>query len=113
MAIYVSSHISSELAFLKVNPLSFESIFVKLLLHENKHLIIGSIYGPPPVLPNFTNCIVSTITSFEHPSEMIILVHFNSNWLDLSSLNNKNLFRSINSTQLINEPTIFGSIQLL
>lgn len=36
---------------------------------------------------------------------MIILSDFNINWLDRSSLNDRNYFESLNLTQLIREPT--------
>ncbi len=105
VAIYVSLHLISEIATPKVLPSFFECLFVEVKLHENKHLIIGSIYRPPPVHPDSAKCILSTLTSFEHPHEMIILGDFNCNWLDRSSSNDKNLLKSIHLTQLINEPT--------
>lgn len=51
VAIYVSSRFVSEPATPAVTPSLFEGIFVKLKLHVNKHLTIGSIYRPPPVHP--------------------------------------------------------------
>ncbi len=105
VAIYISLHFISETVTPKVLPSLFECLFVELKLHENKRLIISSIYRPPPVHPDSTKCILSTLTSFEHPHEMIILGDFNSNWLDCSSSNDKNLLKSIHLTQLINEPT--------
>lgn len=100
VAIYVS-----ETVIPKVLPSFFECLFVDLKLHENKHLIMGSIYRPPPVHPDLTKCILFTLTSFENPCEIIFLGDFNSNWLDRTSSNDKNLIKSINLTQLINEPT--------
>lgn len=105
VAIYISSRFASELITPKLTPRLFEGIFVKLIFHVNKHLIIGSIYRPPPVHPESAKCILSTITSFEHSSELIILGDFNINWLDRSSTDDKNLFKSINLTQVISEPT--------
>lgn len=73
MAIYVSSHFVSEHVTPKEHPSFFECLFVNLKLHENKHLIIGSIYRPPPAHPDSMKCILSTLASFERPGEMISL----------------------------------------
>lgn len=104
VAIYVSSHFVSEVITPKIRPSSFECIFVKLKLHENKHLITGSIYRPPSIHPDSMKCMLSTLSSFEHPCEIIILGDFNSNWLDRSSSKDKNSLKSINLSQLTNEP---------
>lgn len=105
VACYVSTRFISEPAIPKVTSSLFESLFIRLKLHENKHLIIGTIYRSPPVHPDSTNSLISTLTSIEHPCELVLLGDFNKNWLDRSSSNDKNLLKSINLTQLINEPT--------
>lgn len=105
VACYVSTRFISEPAIPKVTSSLFESLFIRLKLHENKHLIIGTIYRSPPVHPDSTKSLISTLTSIEHPCELVLLGDFNKNWLDRSSSNDKNLLKSINLTQLINEPT--------
>jgi len=50
-------------------------------------------------------CILSTINSIEKHNELIILGDLNKNWLYRSSVNDRNLFGSINLRQLINVPT--------
>lgn len=71
----------------------------------NCKLIIGNIYRPPSAPSGSTMCILSTINSFDKHHELIILGDFNNNWLDRSSANDRNLFGSVNLTQLIMEPT--------
>ncbi len=105
VALYVSSRLISEPAIPKVSPSFLECLFVRLKLHENKHLIVGSVYPPPPVRPDLTKCRLSTLTSFEHPCEMVLLGHFYRNRHGHSLSDDKNLLQSINLTQLINEPT--------
>ena len=68
VATYVSSKLSSELVTPNVNILHFECLFVKIILHENKHLTIGNIYRNPSAPTETTNCIISTINSIVHPS---------------------------------------------
>lgn len=91
-----------------VSPQHFECLFVKIILHENKRLTIGNIYKPPNAPAETTKCILSTINSLDCTNEKIILGDFNSNWLDHSSRNDRNLLDSINLTQLIKEPTRVG-----
>ena len=105
---YVSSNLTAELVSPTVNPLHFECLFVKITLHENKRLIIGNIYKPPNAPAETTKGILTTINSLDCTSEKIILGDFNSNWLDRSSYNDRNLFNGINLTQLITEPTRVG-----
>lgn len=40
-------------------PIYFEGLFIKIILHENKQLIIGNIYRPPnsPKLESINNII--------------------------------------------------------
>ena len=105
---YVSSNLIAELVLPNENPQHFEGLFVKIIFHENKRLIIGNIYKPPSAPADTTDCILSTIKSLDCTSEKIILGDFNSNWLDRSSQKDRNLFNSINLTQLITEPTRVG-----
>ncbi len=105
---YVSSNLTAELILPNVNPQHFEGLFVKIIFHENKRLIIGNIYKPPPAPAETTECILSTINSLDCNNEKIILGDFNSNWPGHSSQKDRNLFNSINLTQLINEPTRVG-----
>lgn len=60
---YVSSNLASELIVPTVEPLHFESIFVKVILHENKYITIGNIYKPPSSPAESFKCIISTINS--------------------------------------------------
>ena len=105
VATYVSSDLASELIVPTVEPLHFESIFVKVNLHESKYITIGNIYRPPSAPAESFNCIVSTINSIKDRNELAILGDFNKNWLDKSSSSAKNIIRNLNLTQLINEPT--------
>lgn len=105
---YVSSNLTAELLSPNVKPQYFEGLFVKIIFHENKRIIIGNIYKPPSAPAESTDCILSTINSLDCNTEKIILGDFNSNWLDRSSHRDRNLFNSINLTQLINEPTRVG-----
>lgn len=88
-----------------IQPFNFECLFIKVTRHTNKKLIIGNIYRPPSAPSDSTMFILSTINSFEKHFELFILGHFNSNWLDRFSVNDRNLFGSVNLTQLIKEPT--------
>lgn len=108
LIIYVSSKLTAELVLPSENPLHFEGLFVKIIFHENKRLIIGNIYKPPNAPAETTECILSTINSLDCASEKIILGDFNSNWLANSSHKDRNLFNSINLTQLVTEPTRVG-----
>ena len=74
--------------------------YVYLCFNKNKQLIIGHIYRPPNAQQS-TKCILSTINSLDHPS----WIFSQGNWLDCSSLNDRNLFGSRNLTQLISQPT--------
>lgn len=47
VATYISLNLKSQLITPKVKPELFEGIFVKVILHANKQLIIGNIYHPP------------------------------------------------------------------
>lgn len=105
VAIYVSIGLVSELIIPMVDPLYFESIFVKVVFHSNKCIIIGSIYRPPSSPAETLNCLISTINSVFGRNELILLGDFNKNWLDTSSDKEKNIFNSLNLTQLITEPT--------
>lgn len=105
VATYISSTLVSELVTPKENPLYFEFLFVKIILHKNKQLIIGNIYRPPKALVESTKGIISTINSLDDHTEMILLGDFNNNWLVGSCRYDRNLFSSSNLTQLITEPT--------
>lgn len=108
LLIYVSSNLNSELALPAENPVFFEGLFVQINLHENKRLLIGNIYRPPNAPVESIKNIVSTINSFKCNIEKIILGDFNSNWLNRSTSNERNLLNSINLSQLITEPTRVG-----
>lgn len=99
---------TAELILPSENPLHFEGLFVKIIFHENKRLIIGNIYKPTNAPAETTECILSTINSLDCAGKKIILGDFNSNWLAYSSHKDRNLFNSINLTQLITEPTRVG-----
>ena len=79
--------------------------FCQLIFHKNKHLTIGNIYRPPNAHSESTDCILSTINSLDRPGEMIVPGDFNKNWLERVSLKDKNVFSSINLTQIMTEPT--------
>ena len=102
---YVSADLASELIVPTVEPVHFESIFVKVILHENKYITIGNIYRPPSAPAVSFNCIVSTINSIHEKNELVILGDFNRCWLDKASKNAKHIIGNLNLTQLINEPT--------
>lgn len=104
VATYVSSNLSSEVVTPNESPLHFECLFVRLRFHH-KHLIIGNIYRPPNSPSESINNILATINSLNCSDELIILGDFNRNWLDRSSVKEKNLLESLNLTQLIQEPT--------
>jgi len=105
VAIYVSSELISELTIPTVKPLHFECVFVKVIFHENKSLIIGSIYRPPSSPAETFDHLISTINSISCNNEIILLGDFNKNWSDKSSDKVKNLFSNLNLSQLIKEPT--------
>lgn len=105
VATYVDVNLSSERIIPEVDSVNFECIFINIIFHENKHLIIGNIYRPPSALSDSTQCILSTINSLCRHKKLIILGDFNSNWLNRSSDGDKNLFSSVNLTQLIKNPT--------
>ena len=63
VATYVSSTLASELIVPTVEPSLFESIFVKVIFHENKYITIGNINRPPSSPVESFNCVVSTINS--------------------------------------------------
>ena len=63
VAINVSTDIASEIVIPTVGPQGFESVFVKIVLHTNKCLLIGSIYRPPSSPVDSFNNLISTITS--------------------------------------------------
>ena len=105
VATYVISSLKSQLIIPQIDPVYFECLFVKLILHENKHLIIGNFYRPPSAPVESIRSILSTINSLNCPMEVIFLGDFNWNWLPRFSSNEKQLFDSLNLTQLITEPT--------
>ena len=105
LATYVDSNLHSERLTPAVEPVHFESLFINIKFHDNKHLTIGNIYRPPSAPAHSTECILSTINSFDSHNELIILGDFNKNWPSHSCTNDRNLFRSVNLTQLIKEPT--------
>jgi len=105
VAIYVSISLVSELIIPSVDPLYSECIFVKVVFHLNKCIIIGSIYRPPSAPVESCNCLISTINSVFGKNELILLGDFNKNWLDTSCNKEKNMFNNLNLTQLITEPT--------
>lgn len=79
VAIYVSSDLVSELIVPTIEPLHFESIFIKLNFHVNKCLTIGSIYRPPSSPAVSFNSMISTINSISGSNELILLGDFNKN----------------------------------
>lgn len=105
VATYVSSTLLSDIVIPNEKPVHFECLFVKVIFHTNKQLIIGNIYRPPNSGAESIQCIGNTINSVCNSNEMIILGDFNINWLDHSSLNNRHYFEGLNLTQLISEPT--------
>lgn len=77
VAIYVSIGLVSELVIPSVDPLYCECIFVKVILHLNKCLTIGSIYRPPsPPIKSF-NSLIATINSIFGKNFIILLGDFN------------------------------------
>lgn len=107
VVIYVDMSLNSKCIVSSIEPINFESIFVKITFHANKSLIVGSIYRPPSAPTDSLLNILNTISSLDksNTKELIILGDFNRNWLDHSSTKGKNLIKSVNLTQLINEPT--------
>lgn len=105
LATYVASRLNSKCVIHNVEPLNFECLLTNITFHENKTSTTSNIYRPPPALAGSTECILSTINSFEKHNELIILGDFNNNWLSHSSTNDRHSFHSTNFTQLINEPT--------
>ncbi len=101
VATYVDANLVSECVIPNVDPVHFDCLFINIILHDNKQLTIGNIYRPPSAPADSTKSILSTINSFDKHNELIILGDFNSNWLDRSSSNDRNLFGSVNLTQLI------------
>ncbi len=79
MAIYVSIVLVSELVIPLVDPIHCECIFVKVILHLNKCIIIGSIYRPPSSPVESFNCLISTNNSIFGKNEIILLCDFNKN----------------------------------
>ncbi len=69
VAIFISSDLTSELITPPGEAYLFECIFVKVTLHENKRLIIGSIYRPPSSPADSFNNIISTINSISQKNE--------------------------------------------
>uniref|UniRef100_A0A3P9K356 L1 transposable element RRM domain-containing protein n=1 Tax=Oryzias latipes TaxID=8090 RepID=A0A3P9K356_ORYLA len=63
VATYVSSNMQSHIILPKVAQLCFEDLFIKLILHDHKHLIIGNIYRPPNSPSDSVKNIVSTADS--------------------------------------------------
>ena len=112
VAIYVLSNLSSQLVTPNVKAMHFESLFIKLCFHDNKHLTIGTIYRPPDAPAESIKCILSTINSLEHSNEALILGDFNRNYLDRSCSRERNLINSANLTQLISEPTRTDPVHL-
>jgi len=108
VATYISSTVVSELATPKENPLHFEVLFVKIILHKNKQIIIGNIYRPPKAPVESTKNIISTINSLDAHTEMIILGDFNNNWLAGSCRQDRNLFSSSNLTENYNRTYQIG-----
>ena len=102
---YVSSNLASKLVVPTVEPVHFEGIFVKIILHESKYLTIGNIYRPPSAPAESFKCIISTINSIKDKNELALLGDFNKDWADRSSYTAKNAIRNLNLTQLISEPT--------
>lgn len=102
VATYIKNNIKSQLIIPKVKPEQFEGIFVKVILNENKQLIIGNIYRPPsfPKLESVKN-IISTVSSIDNLSELILMGDFNLNWLDPTTSSVRNLFNDLNLTQII------------
>lgn len=109
VATYISASLVSERVIPNVEPDHFECLFIRVTLQANKKIIIGNIYRPPAAPSDSTMCILSTINSFDKQHELILLGDFNSNWLDCSSAKDRNLFGSVNLTQLITETTRIDS----
>ncbi len=102
MATYVSRNLISVRVTPSVAPGNIECLFVDIMFHVNKRLIIGNIIGFPLVHLTLHSIFCLPLTLKRH-NEMIILGDFNSNWLNHSSPNDRNLFSSANLTQLIND----------
>lgn len=102
---YVCSNLCSQHSTPKIGPIDFECVFVNIILHVNKLLTIGNIYRPPSAPSGSMKNILSTLSSLEKNNECIILGDFNSNWLDRSSVGDRDLISSVNLSQLINKPT--------
>ena len=62
-----------------VEPAYFESIFVKIILHENKYITIGNIYRPPSAPAESFKAVLATINSIRDKNELVILGDFNKN----------------------------------
>lgn len=105
VATYVSKNLTAERVYPTVEPVNFESLSIKIILKNNKSIIINNIYRPPSEPADSMKNIMATITSFKNNSEIITLGDFNCNWLHRSSSKDKSLVRSANLTQLITEPT--------
>lgn len=101
---YVSTNLTGELLIPTVEPVNFESLIVKIIFHDNKHIIITNIYKPPSASSDSIN----TINSLRKNSEMVVLGDFNCNWLHRSSSSDRNMIAGANFTQLIKEPTRIG-----
>lgn len=101
-ATYVSSHLKSHLIALNKPPVNFEGLFVRIILHENKQLIVGNIYKPPnsPKLESVKN-IVSIVSPLRNNKEIILMGDFNINWLDPSAFAERNMFNSCVATYYI------------
>ena len=105
VATYVTNKFISEYTTPTVDPNHFESLFINILFHDNKHLTIGTIYRPPPVPAGSANDILATINSLNKQNELIILGDFNVCWLKKSSLDERSLFTTVQLTQLIKDTT--------
>lgn len=101
VATYFSAHFDSE-CVIPIEPVNFECIFIKITLHVNKIIIFNS-YRPPSAPSDSTMCILSPINSFNKHHGLIVLGEFDRSLLDHSSA--KNVFNSVNLTQLIMEST--------
>ena len=101
----VSSSPPSQRVLPEVKPVHFEGLFVKVILHEYKNIIVGNIYRPPESPADSVHSIISTAASIRQTGELILLGDFNINWLSSSSARERNIFNSAHVSRLIKEPT--------
>lgn len=92
---YVCSELVSESIEPDVEPVNFESIFVKVAI------AIGSIYRSHSASIDSFICMISTTAPITHCNEMILFDDLNMNWLDKSLWSKINIFGNLSLRQLI------------